>query len=237
MNREASDVSVAGDVIGDGHSDVIVGAIKNDTTGITADAPVARLCPEPVLHTTGCFVTPVSEYEIRAVDTAGEGTTKPLLVATVNQPADGKIRGDVVGVFDGLAWTAPQGIANSDDVLTAIQPFMEVETARHLTRTDVEPEELNRKVAFNHVLLLIKALQGDDYAFSSPDGCFSWASNSTMTQVAIALRKAIHVVERSENLRVLPHETYGLVLLVTERATILASQWLSLLLFRRARFT
>lgn len=77
----------------------------------------------------------------------------------------------MVGAFAGAGWAAPQGIANIDDVLSAIQSFQELDTAPRFTRTDVEPEELNRIPNINDVLVLIKAFQGDDYPFSSPAGC------------------------------------------------------------------
>ncbi len=142
-----------------------------DTNGIASlePNPVTRTWIEPVVHITGCDITPVAEFELAASADDGQSFLPAITLRTVGQPVDAKFWGDTVGVFDGTKWTAPQGVTNFDDVNAAIKTWQEAEGSAVIPRTDVEPQEPNRVTNFNDVLFEVFAFQGDFYPFGCPD--------------------------------------------------------------------
>lgn len=134
--------------------------------------PVTRTWTEPVVHITGCDITPVAEFELAASTDDGQSFLPAIMLRTVAQPADNKFWGDTVGVFDGEIWTPPQGVTNFDDVNAAIKEWQEAAGSAGIPRTDVEPQEPNRVTNFNDVLFEVFAFQGDFYPFGCPsDPC------------------------------------------------------------------
>ncbi|MCH8147720.1 MAG: S8 family serine peptidase, partial [Planctomycetes bacterium] len=127
------------------------------------------------LHVTGCAIEPTSVYLVEAVNY--DVVSLVLPVATALQPANGKFWGDVVGVFDGVQWTPPQGVANIDDAVAAIKTFSGGQVVApvpgspvaHVSIPDVEPGNINIVVNFADVLLLIKAFQGEPYPLGPAD--------------------------------------------------------------------
>ncbi|MCH8149204.1 MAG: hypothetical protein IH987_14680, partial [Planctomycetes bacterium] len=123
------------------------------------------------LHVTGCAIEPTSEYEVHAV--AGASIATGPTVSTGLRPAGGRWWGDVVGVFNGMEWTPPQGTANIDDALVAINTFQGGQvvaptpgsTVAHLSVVDVAPGNINTVVNFADVQILIKAFQGEMYPY------------------------------------------------------------------------
>ena len=71
------------------------------------------------LHVTGCAIEPTSEYEVQTVE--GADVSVSLTVTTALQPGGGKFWGDTVGFFDGIEWTAAQGVSNITDAVAAIK--------------------------------------------------------------------------------------------------------------------
>lgn len=142
-----------------------------DTNGIASlvPDPVTRTWIEPVVNITGCEITPVAEFELRASPDDGQSFLPPLALRTILQPEAEKFWGDTVGSFDGNEWSAPQGVVNIDDAVAIIKTFQEEDGAPEVPRTDVEPQEPNRLVNINDVLFVIFAFQADPYPFGCPD--------------------------------------------------------------------
>ena len=143
----------------------------NEIASLEPD-PVTRTWNEPLVHITGCEITPVAEFELRASTDGGATFLPPVSLQTTPQPEEGKFWGDTVGFFDGERWTPPQGTINFDDVNATVKSWQVANGAPKTPRTDVEPQELNRVVNFNDVFTLIQAFKGETYPFGCPaDPC------------------------------------------------------------------
>ncbi|MCH7924543.1 MAG: hypothetical protein IIC51_03320, partial [Planctomycetes bacterium] len=127
------------------------------------------------LHVTGCPIEPTSEYGVQTV--AGANVSVALTVPTALQPGSGSFWGDIVGFFDGVEWTPPDGVSNITDAVAAIKTFQGGQvvapvpgsTIAHLSIADVEPGNINTVVNFADVLILIRAFQGNMYPFGPAD--------------------------------------------------------------------
>ena len=118
---------------------------------------------------SSCEIVPAATYEIRAtVD--GVNFDAPVVVETTAPPID-KFWGDIVGDFNGAAWTPPNGVQNFADVQAAIKTFQGAQGTAPLTWADIEPETPNRVVNFNDVQKLVLAFSAAPYPFSDPANC------------------------------------------------------------------
>ena len=142
-----------------------------DANGIASlePTPVTREWTEPVVHVTGCEITPVAEFELRASVDEGATYSPPVALQTIPQPSGSKFWGDIVGAFNGIYWEGANGVTNMDDGLAVIHKWKGIAGAPELPRSDVHPREPNRVVNFNDVLYVIFAFQGDLYPFGCPD--------------------------------------------------------------------
>ena len=142
-----------------------------DANGIAALVldPVTRMWLEPVINITGCEIAPVAEFDLRASQDDGQSFLPPIALRTIPQPGGGKFWGDACGSFNGVEWSAPQGVTNIDDAVCVIKTWQAAEGAPDVPRTDMVPQEPNRVVNFNDVLFVIFAFQGDPYPFGCPD--------------------------------------------------------------------
>ncbi len=153
-----------------------VGTPDGDGLAKIEPVPVTRVWNEVAVHGGDCEIFPVAEYEVLA--TADGVTFAPaLLVPTIDLPSGGKFWGDTVGSFDGLQWTAPNNIVNTNDFIAALQKFQNLPTAPHITVVDVQSVSstdpcLNRITNIADVFLLIQAFQGNMYPFTTdPAAC------------------------------------------------------------------
>ena len=152
-------------------------AIVSGWVGVPDAAGIASLVPdpetrmwiEPVVNITGCDIAPVAEFELRASQDGGQSFLPPLALRTIPQPGGGKFWGDTCGSFNGVEWSAPQGITNIDDAVCVIKTWQAAEGAPEVPRTDMVPQVPNRVTNFNDVLFVIFAFQGDPYPFGCPD--------------------------------------------------------------------
>lgn len=134
--------------------------------------PVTRTWTESIVSITGCDITPVAEFELRASTDGGLTFSPAVSLQTAPQPGGGKFWGDTVGSFNGTEWSPPQGVNNIDDAVGVIKTWQGAAGAPQMPRTDVEPQEPNRVVNFNDVLFVLLAFQGDPYPFGCPaDPC------------------------------------------------------------------
>jgi|GEM_PF-2518695 len=120
-----------------------------------------------ILHLTGCPIIPTSTYDIVAV-VGGFEIGPPLIGETQLKPGV-KWHGDAVGIFDGLAWTPPNGATNIDDAVAAIKTFQNPSgfNATHVSVTDVHPNlngaQINKIVNIDDVFVQILGFKGLEY--------------------------------------------------------------------------
>ncbi len=148
-----------------------------DANGLArcGSSPFYRQWPESVIHVGDCAIVPDATYELAAT-LEGVVFSDPLIVSTVPRP-EPKFWGDTVGAFESGAWTAPNGVVNTNDFLAALQKFQNLPTAPHVTVTDVQSVSstdpcLNRVTNIADVFILIQAFQGNAYPFTTdPASC------------------------------------------------------------------
>ena len=138
---------------------------------------IARLVHTPfysdswpvVVHLGACEITPVATYEIRST-WDGVCFSVPLVIETIARPTP-KYWADCVGVFDGEAWTEPNGVVCMDDVMAAVQKFRKFENAPHLTWVDIDGQEPNVTLNFADIQMIIQGFKGEPYPFADPAEC------------------------------------------------------------------
>ena len=114
-------------------------------------------------------MVPVATYEVRATQDGGTFTTG-LEIGTIARPTP-KYWADGVGVLEGAAWTAPNGVVNMDDVVAAVQKFQQLDTAPTLTWVDVDGEVPNGVLNFGDIQMIVDGFKGEPYPFSDPAEC------------------------------------------------------------------
>ncbi|MCH7995942.1 MAG: PQQ-dependent sugar dehydrogenase, partial [Planctomycetes bacterium] len=135
-------------------------------------SPITRIWTEEEVHATGCEISPLATYQIRATIDGGNTFSAPLVVETSPLPDGGKSWGDTVGSFDGTEWAPPQQVVNIGDAVAAIQKWQQLPGAPHTSVCDLHPQFINVVVNFNDVFLTILAFKGDPYPFGCPaDPC------------------------------------------------------------------
>ena len=142
-----------------------------DSKGTALVVPEAVFLPSwpAVVRAGDCEIVPAATYEIRAT---GDGVNfDPPMVVETTAPPGVKFWGDIVGDFNGMAWTPPNGVLNFADVQAAILTFQKSDSTAPLIWADIGPETPNRVVNFNEVFWLILAFIGEPYPFSAPADC------------------------------------------------------------------
>lgn len=130
------------------------------TSLVVKDLPPARVWTEEVIHLSGCEIGPARTYDISAT-VRGLQFSEPLIIRTTDKP-EGKFWGDVVGEFDGTAWTAANGLVNVNDVISMIA-FLSLRPAPHITVLDLAGEAPNFLINATDLTLLLQAFQGRTY--------------------------------------------------------------------------
>ena len=122
-----------------------------------------------MIHLGDCGIVPAATYDIY-VTCDGIVLGEPLTVSTTAEPTPW-YWGDCVGAFDGLGWSAPDGVVNFNDVQAIVQKFVMAPTAPHFTWVDVEGEVPNEVINFSDVFRVVLAFQGAEYPFAAPADC------------------------------------------------------------------
>ena len=115
------------------------------------------------VHLRGCRIAPVKRYEISATANPATGLlSESLTVETAGKP-EGKFWADMVGSFDGVSWSRPNGLVNVDDVFAMIK-FIILQPAPHVTVLDLHPETANVLInASDLQMVLQQGFQGKTY--------------------------------------------------------------------------
>ena len=146
-----------------------VGAPDSEATASVVPDPLFLPSWPAIVRAGDCEIVPAATYEIRAT-TDGVDFGPPIVVDTTAAPTP-RFWGDIVGEFNGVAWTPPNGVQNISDVQAAILTFQIAENAAPLIWADVHPEIPNRVVNINDVFMLILAFQFEPYPYSAPADC------------------------------------------------------------------
>jgi len=98
-----------------------VPAQNNHYTAECGPTPVFRQWTEPVVHVGDCEIIPASTYEIYANSEGPIENPIPLVIQTAWTPSlNSKLGGDIVGVNNGVEWTAPNQFSNVNDALAML---------------------------------------------------------------------------------------------------------------------
>ncbi|MBI4717885.1 MAG: hypothetical protein HY763_08790 [Planctomycetes bacterium] len=132
---------------------------------------ITRVWTESIVYVGDCEVMPEASYEFWMSTDGGQTSTLVRVAGTARRPTP-KFWGDTVGNFDGLYWSGPNGVVNTNDFVAALKRFQSVPAAPHLTTVDVQAVSstdpcLNEVVNIADVFLLLKAFQGDPYPFTT----------------------------------------------------------------------
>ena len=90
----------------------------NDIAGLEPD-PVERAWDEETVYITGCEIAPAATFELYPMLSGGT-FLPPITLQTTARPGTVKYWGDIVGGFNGVFWSAAQGVVNVDDVLAIL---------------------------------------------------------------------------------------------------------------------
>jgi hypothetical protein len=133
------------------------------TSEVVKTQPAARTWAESVVHLGDCDIAPVKTYGISAtVD--GVLFSAPLTIGTIEKP-QGKFWGDVVGNFNGVVWSKPNGLVGVDDVNAMIK-FLTLKPAPHITVVDLvgsAPTFVNFDVNATDLQMMLGAFKGDPF--------------------------------------------------------------------------
>ena len=130
---------------------------------VTVD-PGFRVWSEPLVHITDCEIAPGRVYRVAVENCDTPGLFASLDMRTTPKPV-GKDWGDIVGNFDGVSWSAPNGLVGVDDVLAMIK-FLTLKPAPHITVVDLvgpAPTFVNTDVTATDLLILLRAFMGELY--------------------------------------------------------------------------
>ncbi len=118
-----------------------------------------------VIHARGCEIVPGNEYLIDATMDLLNFSTALSVLTTVPQFSAGRQFGDIVGVFDGTAWTAAEGLVTANDIVAVVHTFQLLATAPHLSRADNDGKIPNGIIASNDILRAVFGFAGSDFDF------------------------------------------------------------------------
>ncbi len=116
-----------------------------------------------VLHISGCMIAPGNTYSVEnTLDDVA--FSAPLIISTTDVPFPREF-GDIVGAFVVNAWSGPDGIVSSADIVAVVQGFQLMSTAASIARLDAVPSSPNRILAANDILAIVLAFAGEPYQF------------------------------------------------------------------------
>ncbi len=133
---------------------------------------ISRLGCDPAFIDWGNQLVHVGDYEImpnylyilqgilEGADIGDEAAySDPTSIPTV------PLWGDIVGMFEGVAWTPPNGDVNFMDINAAVQAFQSLATAPPLVWVDVAGDPPNGLINFVDIDKIVRAFQGGGYPF------------------------------------------------------------------------
>ena len=128
-----------------------------------------------VVQVGDCEIMPAAVYEVSST-TDGSTLTPPVTLRTVSQPLS-KFWGDVAGFNNGSEWTPPNLLTNVNDILAVLAYINNAAVKPEFQRANLQAVSsndpcLNAFVNTADVLILVKAVAGDAYPFTTnPANC------------------------------------------------------------------
>lgn len=124
----------------------------------------------PVVHVGDVGIAPGVTFRVDALalgcpENNAASYSQPLTVSTTG------LWCDIVGLFDGTTWTAPNSVVSFIDVQAVLQRFLGLPSAPALVRADVDGEVPNGAVNFADIQWVVRAFQGVPYPFGAPVPC------------------------------------------------------------------
>ena len=157
-----------------------------DSTGVLGwigepgDKNVARIVGDPFFSDSwpayvfigDCQVVPVASYEVLPTPD-GISFGDATVIATIAELDYTWPRpwGDLVGDFNGIEWTPPNGLTTFVDIVAVVYAFQGRETMPHWTRADLDGEVPNAIINMSDVQRVILAFSGQSYPYSDPADC------------------------------------------------------------------
>lgn len=133
------------------------------TAEVVTTGPVFRRWTEEVVHIADCEIAPAQHYALSATSD-GVVFSEPLELSTVGKPR-AKLWGDLVGSFDGIGWTAPNGLVDLDDVMAMVN-YLSGKPAPHITVVEIAgdaPTFVNFVVNATDLALAVQGFEGESY--------------------------------------------------------------------------
>lgn len=134
------------------------------------DAPFYSDSWPSIVNLGDCEIVPAATFALRGTVEGTSVLSDPLELGTIVEPAPKKWA-DCVGAFTGAAWAGPNGVVNMDDVMAAVQKFLDDPTAPPLTWVDIDAEVPNAVLNFTDILQIVQGFKGNPYPFSAPADC------------------------------------------------------------------
>ncbi len=88
------------------------------------------------LHVRGCNILPGNMYAMDVSDNGTDFSATFDIITTVPQFAAGRQFGDIVGSFIAGAWTAPEGLVSSSDIVAVVKKFQSAPGAPIICRVN-----------------------------------------------------------------------------------------------------
>ncbi len=129
------------------------------------NAPEFRVWPETVIHVRGCEFAPGNSYDVEStLDDIAFSTPFAAVTTSVPSPRE---YGDVIGVFNGIDWAAPDGLVTANDVLAVVLTFQLSPFAPHKARVDLVPQTANTIIAGDDILSVVLGFSSQPYPFGT----------------------------------------------------------------------
>ncbi len=119
------------------------------------------------LHIRGCSVVPGNDYLV-AMTIDGVEFSYDVVIPTTPIPLPREF-GDLVGAFVADAWTAPDGLVTTNDIVAPLRKFGLAANAAILARVDTDGAVPNAIIASSDILRAVRAFAGDPFGYDVTD--------------------------------------------------------------------
>ncbi len=131
----------------------------------------------PVLHMTGCSVVPGNTYNIGVTTDGANFFESSNHCGGIYLPVDttppqsfaSRRFGDLVGSYVAGAWTSPDGLVTSLDIVAVVKKFQLDPTAPLLARVDTDGAVPNGILAANDILRVVLGFAGGEFGYGVTD--------------------------------------------------------------------
>ena len=142
--------------------DFSIAPVGTFTSHVVSEPALIDWTAFDVVHIGDCEIAPLHRYALSVTtDPSGELFSDPLFLQTISK-ADFHFWGDMVGHFDGTAWTPPNGVVGGVDIQAWIFAFLS-KPAPHITAVDLHPDVPNFILNVTDLTLVLEGVRGKQY--------------------------------------------------------------------------